>query len=53
MDYPQCERKTCINWKDGHCALKNPEKNGDSCLHYEGAMDALRLKADAIKGSLG
>jgi hypothetical protein len=32
--------------------LKNPEKNSDSCLEFEDAMDFLRLKADAIKGSL-
>jgi hypothetical protein len=53
MDYPVCERKNCINWKEGRCSLKKPEKNGDSCLDFEDAMDSLRLKADAIKGSLG
>jgi hypothetical protein len=52
MDYPSCERKNCINSKKGRCALKDPEKNGDSCLDYEDSMDALRLKADAIKGTL-
>jgi hypothetical protein len=53
MNYPLCERTSCVNWKNGRCALKNPEKNGDSCLDYEDVMDALRLKADAIKGTLG
>jgi len=53
VDYPPCERKNCINWKKGRCALKDLEKNGDACLNYEDAMDALRLKADALKGSLG
>jgi len=53
MDYPTCERKTCIHWKDGRCTLKNPEKYDDTCLHYEDTMDALRLKADPLKGSLG
>ena len=53
MDYPLCERTNCINWKKGRCALKDPEITGDSCLDYEDAMDALRLKADAIKGTLG
>jgi len=53
LEYPSCERTDCINWKEGHCTLKNPEKNGASCLHYENTMDFLRLKADAVKGSLG
>ena len=53
MDYPLCERASCINWKEGRCALKDPERNGASCLDYEDAMDSLRLKADAIKGALG
>jgi hypothetical protein len=53
MDYPLCEKTNCINWKKGHCTLKNPELNGNSCLDFEDAMDALRLKADAIKGTLG
>ncbi len=52
MDYPLCKRTNCINWKKGHCALKDPEKNGNSCLYYEDALDSLRLKADAIKGTL-
>ncbi|MFA5363973.1 MAG: hypothetical protein WC325_02185 [Candidatus Bathyarchaeia archaeon] len=52
MDYPLCERSNCINWKNGRCTLKDPEKNGNSCLHYEDALDFLRLKADAIKGTL-
>jgi len=33
--------------------MKDPEKEGDNCLNFEDAMDFLRLKADAIKGSLG
>jgi hypothetical protein len=53
LDHPFCERTNCVNWKEGHCSLKDPEKSGDSCLNYEDAMDFLRLKADAIKGSLG
>ena len=44
--YPFCERKNCINWKDGRCSLKEPEKNADSCLHFDDAMDFMRLKAD-------
>jgi len=52
MDYQLCNRKNCINWKKGRCALKDPEKEGDSCLYYENALDSLRLKADAIKGTL-
>jgi hypothetical protein len=53
MDYPSCERTNCINRKKGHCSLKNPEKTGAFCLDFEDAMDALRLKADAVKGTLG
>lgn len=52
MDYPLCNRTNCINWKKGHCTLKDTEKEGDSCLHYEDALDSLRLKADAVKGTL-
>jgi hypothetical protein len=48
-----CEQSTCINNKEGRCSLANPEKVGDSCLDYEDAMDFLRLKADAVKGTLG
>jgi len=33
--------------------LKDPEITGDACLDFEDAMDALRLRADAIKGTLG
>jgi hypothetical protein len=53
VDYPSCEHSSCINWKEGRCTLKDPEKAGDACLDYEDAMDALRLKADALKGTLG
>ena len=53
MDYPLCKRENCINFKSGHCRLKEPEQKCDSCLDYEDAMDALRLRADAIKGTLG
>ena len=52
VDYSMCGRNNCINWKDGHCTLKDPEKNGDFCLDYEDSMDALRLKADPIRGTL-
>lgn len=48
-----CDKSNCINWKKGHCTLKDPEKETDSCLNYEDEMDSLRLRADAIKGSLG
>lgn len=52
LENPSCERKNCINWKDGKCSLKNPEKDGASCLNFEDEMDFLRLRADAIKGTL-
>jgi hypothetical protein len=48
-----CDKKNCINWKDGHCSLTNPEKESYACLDFEDAMDSLRLRADAIKGTLG
>ncbi|MDG6222861.1 MAG: hypothetical protein IAX21_04405 [Candidatus Bathyarchaeota archaeon] len=52
MDYPLCDRSNCINWNNGHCSLKDPEKDEDSCLHFDDKLDNLRLKADAIKGTL-
>ena len=52
MDYPLCDRTNCVNWKNGRCVLKDPEKDGGSCLYYEDALDSLRLKADAIKRAL-
>jgi hypothetical protein len=52
MDYPSCSLGNCIHWKEGRCSLRNPEKTGESCLDFEDAMDFLRLKADAIKGTL-
>lgn len=48
-----CDKRACINYKDGTCSLVNPEKAGAECLDFEDAMDFLRLKADAIRGSLG
>jgi len=48
-----CDKKTCINYKEGHCSLANPEKVSSECLDYEDAMDFFRLKADSIRGSLG
>jgi len=52
MDYPFCEKTNCINFKEGRCTLKNPEKNEKFCLHYEDKMDSLRLKVDVFKGTL-
>jgi hypothetical protein len=53
MGQVSCDKKTCINNQEGYCALSNPEKVGDSCLEYEDTMDFSRLKADAVKGTLG
>ena len=47
-----CIKKTCIHYKNGHCSLTNPEKEGDNCLDFEDTMDFLRLKADAVRGTL-
>jgi hypothetical protein len=52
MDYPDCERKDCIYWKEERCSLKSPEKNGYACLDFQDAMEFMRLKADAIRGTL-
>jgi len=41
-----------MNWKEGRCSLKEPEKYSGNCLNFEDAMDFLRLKADAVKGTL-
>jgi hypothetical protein len=48
-----CDKKSCINYKEGFCSLADPEKVGDACLDFEDTADFLRLKADAIKGTLG
>ncbi len=53
MEHPSCDRSNCINWKNGRCNLKNPEKEGEACLDFEDAMEFLRLRADPIRGSLG
>jgi hypothetical protein len=53
MSHSACARKNCINWKNGTCTLSNPERAGEECLDFEDAMDFLRLKADAIRGTLG
>ena len=53
MGHPVCERKKCINWKKGQCSLHDPERAGEDCLDFEDAMDFQRLKADAIRGTLG
>jgi len=52
MDYPLCDKTDCVNYKKGRCTLKNPEKENESCLHYEEIMDSLRLKVDVFKGTL-
>jgi len=52
MDYPFCEKKDCVNYKNGRCILRNPEKGKECCLHYEDIMDSLRLKVDTSKGTI-
>lgn len=52
MDYPFCEKTNCVNYENGRCVLKNPEKDKESCLHYEDIMGSLRLKVDVFKGTL-
>ena len=53
MSKVSCGKRTCMNYKDGICSLVNPEKAGEECLDFEDTLDFLRLKADAIKGTLG
>jgi len=53
MSHVHCDKKLCINYKEGHCSLTSPEKVNGDCLDFEDAMDSLRLKADAIRGTLG
>ena len=53
LNNPPCDKKSCINWQEGYCSLNNPEKVNGDCLDFEDAMDFFRLKADAIKGTLG
>ena len=47
-----CDRESCVNNRDGYCALKNPEREGDRCLDYEYIMNDLRLKVNVFKGTL-
>jgi len=48
-----CDREQCVNNRDGYCSLKNPEREGDRCLHYEDIMNALRLEVNVFRGTLG
>ena len=47
-----CDRESCVNNRDSYCALKNPVREGDHCLHYDNVIDALRLKVNVFKGNL-
>ena len=47
-----CGRESCINYRNGYCALKNPERDDNNCLHYEDIMSALRLKVNPFRGIL-
>ncbi|MCL2359860.1 hypothetical protein [Candidatus Bathycorpusculum sp.] len=53
MSQISCDKKNCVNNKNGFCSRANPEKEGDSCIDYEDEMDFTRLKADTIRGTLG
>jgi hypothetical protein len=48
-----CDKKNCISNKNGLCSRVDPEKEGNSCIDYEDELDFVRLKADAIRGTLG
>lgn len=47
---PTCDRESCVNNRYGYCTLKNPEREGNHCLHYEDIMNALQLKV--FRGNL-
>jgi hypothetical protein len=51
LSNPKCGRSDCVNWKSkGECALSDPEKYNDTCLHFEGSIDSFKLRADSISG---
>ena len=48
-----CEMENCVNYKNGYCTQKNPEKYEDSCLNYEDLTKSFRSKVRFKKGILG
>lgn len=48
----QCEKKKCVNHKNGFCTQKNPEKYDESCLDYEDLAKSFRSKIRFKKGTL-
>lgn len=45
----KCSRESCVSYRDGYCSLKNPERDGDNCLHYEDTLNSLRLKIETLR----
>ena len=52
MNHIQCEMKNCVNYKNGYCTQKNPEKYEDSCLDFEDLAKSFRSKIIFKKGKL-
>lgn len=52
MTRSPCEKKNCVNFKNGFCTQKNPEKYGNSCLDYEDLAKTFRSKIRFKKGTL-
>lgn len=51
MSNPLCNKSDCVNWKsNGECALSDPEKFNNTCLHFEDSFNSLKLRADSISG---
>ena len=51
MPNPLCDKSNCVNWKNnGECALSEPEKSDNNCLHFEDSIESLKLRADSISG---
>ena len=52
MKYYPCKKTNCVNYKNGFCTQKNPEKYDDSCLDFEDIAKSFRLKIGFKKGTL-
>jgi hypothetical protein len=52
MNRSPCEKTNCVNYKNGFCTQKNPEKYDDSCIDYEDLAKSFRSKIRFKKGTL-
>ena len=44
-----CIREFCMNSKERYCILKNPERDGDNCLHYEGCNERFTFEDENLQ----